>query len=55
MKAEQTPEQIEAQNAMIRNDGNLPVEHDLDGRMSIVWKGKTIREQFPWTRALGEP
>ena len=51
---ERTPEEIEAHNALIRNDGNLPVEHKLDGRMSIKWEGHTIQEQFPWTRALGE-
>lgn len=51
---EKTPAEIEAQNALIRNDGNLPVEHDMAGRKSIVWKGTTIREQFPWTRTLGE-
>lgn len=34
------------------NDGNLPTFTDDDGRTTILWHGYTIREQFPWTRAL---
>lgn len=42
-----------------QNDGNLPliIERDEHGkiiRITIDWQGTTIREQFPWTRALNE-
>jgi len=47
------------------NDGNLPldIEYDFNPitrvigapvRIRVAWRGYTIREQFPWTRALGE-
>jgi hypothetical protein len=36
------------------NDGNLPTFTDADGNIRIAWRGFTIREQFPSTRALGE-
>ena len=54
IKDDATPEEIEAHNVLIRNEGNLPVEHDLQGRLKIKWEKFSIREQFPWTRALGE-
>lgn len=42
-----------------RNDGNLPLDIERDDEGNVVsirvaWRGYTIREQFPWTRALGE-
>ena len=36
------------------NAGNLPTETDERGNTIIAWHDYTIREQFPWTRALGE-
>lgn len=41
------------------NDGDLPTldEFDEEGkyiRTIILWRGFSIREQFPWTRLVGE-
>lgn len=41
------------------NDGNLPLADIRDDNGTIVarriiWRGSTIRQQFPWTRALNE-
>lgn len=36
------------------NAGDLPTHTDEDGHVTIRWQGYTIRDQFPWTRALGE-
>lgn len=37
------------------NLGNLPTETDSIGNVTIVWQGRSIREQFPWTRSVNEP
>lgn len=34
--------------------GQPPLEYDADGNLiGYAWKGYTIRQQFPWTRAVG--
>lgn len=41
------------------NAGNLPLEITRDDNNHIIkvrinWRGSTIRQQFPWTRSVGE-
>ena len=35
----------------MRNEANLPTETDPEtGKVSLVWRGVSIQDQFPWTR-----
>jgi hypothetical protein len=34
----------------MRNEANLPTEKDADGKVSLIWRGVSIQDQFPWTR-----